>query len=329
MARDTLFVHPKFKRLVYMLGIPAPHALGHLEYLWRVGYASGNAIIGDETDVELAAEWNGESGKLAKALLEVRFLDQREDGRLQIHDLHDHAPEYVASRAIREAERGKPKQCEYCSKAYRSSEPHSRFCTDRCRKANHRKHGTDETQEDGHPRPDGTDGTQEDGGLRPCASHETQRDEPPTPTPTPSPSPSPTPTPNTPQEGGNGSSRSKKRKAEIEVAIPSSLDTEQFRASWERWRQHHSEIRKPLTKTSIASQLAQLESWGVVRAIAAIEHSIAKGYQGIYEARAPSRGTGRNHNGRTYENHRYVERETPIEPAPAAPTIGADKDIPF
>jgi hypothetical protein len=82
MPRPTLFDHPKFHRLVHLLGIPEPHVLGHLEYLWRVGYSSGEPVIGDELDVEIAAKWCGERGAFVRALCDerVRLLDKTTDG---------------------------------------------------------------------------------------------------------------------------------------------------------------------------------------------------------------------------------------------------------
>ena len=107
MPRPTLFDHPKFHRLVHMLRMPEAHVLGHLEFLWRVGYGSGVALIGDAIDVELAAKWVGEPGVLVKALEDpsVRLLDKDSDGRYAIHDLHDHAPRYVQDRWRKEQER--------------------------------------------------------------------------------------------------------------------------------------------------------------------------------------------------------------------------------
>lgn len=100
MPRPTLFDHPKFQRLVHILGLPPPHVLGHLEYLWRVGYASGNPVIGDDLDVELAAMWHGERGVLVRALVDprVQLLDQLDDERYAIHDLWDHAPTWAKVR---------------------------------------------------------------------------------------------------------------------------------------------------------------------------------------------------------------------------------------
>jgi hypothetical protein len=78
--------------------MPKPHVLGHLEYLWQSGYQAACSIVGDEVDVELVSEWNGEQGILAKALIEPGFIDQTELG-LEIHDFWTHAPKYVIKRA--------------------------------------------------------------------------------------------------------------------------------------------------------------------------------------------------------------------------------------
>jgi len=110
LPRPTLFDHPKFHRLVHILALPEPYVLGHLEYLWRVGYASGNPFIGDSLDVEIAAKWKGERGVLTRALLEVRLLDEISENQFRIHDLHDNAPDYVRSRARQEAQRKRQRQ---------------------------------------------------------------------------------------------------------------------------------------------------------------------------------------------------------------------------
>lgn len=104
MARPGLSKHPKFRRLAVMLGSKNV-ARGALEHLWEVSYENGDAFIGDALDVELAAEWDGEAGKLATALVACRFLDVLDDGQFQVHDLWDHAPEYVRNRAKREDKR--------------------------------------------------------------------------------------------------------------------------------------------------------------------------------------------------------------------------------
>jgi len=113
VARPGLVKHPKFLRLVRLLSVSPPHAYGLLEFLWAVAYECGNPEIGDSLDVELAAGWDGESGKLTTALLKcggeghAGFIEpiEGEPGRFQIHDLYDHAPDYVKRRMEREATR--------------------------------------------------------------------------------------------------------------------------------------------------------------------------------------------------------------------------------
>ena len=105
MARPTLFTHRKFIRLAAAVGGKA-QALGSLELLWETAYASGDPFIGDAATVESIADWRGQPGALATALHAGGngFLDLHEDG-YHVHDLEDHAPEYVHKRWERERRR--------------------------------------------------------------------------------------------------------------------------------------------------------------------------------------------------------------------------------
>lgn len=113
MARAGFRDHPKFRRLMRLLGIPEPYVFGLCGVLWEVSYAIG-AVIGDEEDVEDAARWPGEPGKLVKALLacggpKSAGLIEEVPGRpgvYQIHDYEDHVPDYVRSRARMRKYRG-------------------------------------------------------------------------------------------------------------------------------------------------------------------------------------------------------------------------------
>jgi len=69
--------------------------------------------------------------------------------------------------------------------------------------------------------------------------------------------------------------------------LPDVLNNEVFLAAWADWVRHRSEIRKPLKPTTIKQQLKKLAAMGVARAVAAIEHSIANGYQGLFEPKTP------------------------------------------
>lgn len=61
------------------------------------------------------------------------------------------------------------------------------------------------------------------------------------------------------------------------------LNTESFINSLESWNCHRIEKKKPLTRRSLQSQIKILSQLGHDKAIAAIEFSIACGYQGIFE----------------------------------------------
>ena len=146
MALPGFRNHPKFRRLVALLHLPEAHVLGHVEMMWEVCYESGNAVLGDSWDVELAAGWTGEQGELTRALLACGgttrsgLIEETEPGSevYQVHDLLDHAPEYVDGRKRRMEERLRDKACECCGTVFRSSDPKSKFCSDACRKADWR-----------------------------------------------------------------------------------------------------------------------------------------------------------------------------------------------
>ena len=67
------------------------------------------------------------------------------------------------------------------------------------------------------------------------------------------------------------------------IEIPDGLNTPEFVTAWDRWKTHRTEIKKRLTPTQTASQLKKLEGWGIARALAAIDHSITNGWQGLFE----------------------------------------------
>lgn len=96
----------KLKKLVRVLGLPRPYAIGLLETMWMVAHAAADPVFGSASDVEAAAEWPGEDGVLAAALVDTRFLDDLQDGRLGIHDYWQHAPKYVRDRRCAAIRRG-------------------------------------------------------------------------------------------------------------------------------------------------------------------------------------------------------------------------------
>lgn len=56
-----------------------------------------------------------------------------------------------------------------------------------------------------------------------------------------------------------------------------------FAVAWNSWVVHRRQIKKPLTGEQTKKQLATFAEWGVARSIAAIEHTIRQGWQGLRE----------------------------------------------
>ena len=112
MARPTLSRHRKFLRLAREVG-GRLLARGALELIWDSAYESGDPYLGQSDDVEALAEWQGERGALTRALVNAGgdgnrgFIEEVEGrpGHCQVHDLLDHAPDYVRRRMEREIQR--------------------------------------------------------------------------------------------------------------------------------------------------------------------------------------------------------------------------------
>lgn len=124
MARIGLTLDRKFRRLARALddvqvGFGEVLARGALELLWDAAYEAADDYIGDLVDVEAAAHWRGREGVLLAALRDAGgdghagFIDEGgsewwpegKPGTFRVHDLWDHAPEFVKGRAQREVER--------------------------------------------------------------------------------------------------------------------------------------------------------------------------------------------------------------------------------
>lgn len=97
-----------------------------------------------------------------------------------------------------------------------------------------------------------------------------------------------------------------------EPPLPDVLAGEVFKAAWVEFIRHRQEIRKPMTPTAARRQLAELAAWGVERAIAAINHTIARGWQGIREPDVPRTS---HPNGVAHAPHRAARaaREFPVQ----------------
>lgn len=88
----------------------------------------------------------------------------------------------------------------------------------------------------------------------------------------------------------------KKKTTVVEIVIPEKLAaTPGFSEAWDEWTSHRREIGKPMKPTAANRQLKQLEA--MPDPVAAIHHSVASGYQGVYppsdkRAATPARSNG-------------------------------------
>ena len=79
-------------------------------------------------------------------------------------------------------------------------------------------------------------------------------------------------------------SRSSKLSGNLK-GVPVCLQTEGFLEAWGRWKIHRTEIKHKLTPSTEKLQLAKLEKVGPDVAIAMIDQSIEKGWQGLFPPR--------------------------------------------
>jgi len=104
-SHEDLPNHPKTRKLARLLGINIPQVVGHLHCLWywTLKYADDGVLTRfDEADIEGAMLWDGEPGKMAKALIDTKFLDKVQ-GELTGHDWNDYAGRLVQQRKANRA----------------------------------------------------------------------------------------------------------------------------------------------------------------------------------------------------------------------------------
>lgn len=66
------------------------------------------------------------------------------------------------------------------------------------------------------------------------------------------------------------------------------LADDKFAIAWQSWLEHRREIKKPVTKHAADLQLRRLRELGDTRAIALIEYTIERGWQGLHEDLLPA-----------------------------------------
>ena len=97
------FDHPKTVKLQRRLGLEAVISLQRL-WLWSAqNRPNGQLVNMDAEDIEIAARWNGEFGKLYECLVELTWLDVGET--ICLHDWEDHNPWQAEAKARSESAR--------------------------------------------------------------------------------------------------------------------------------------------------------------------------------------------------------------------------------
>lgn len=99
---QTLWSHKKTLLLAAYLQIENIYAAVHMIHLWT--WSLDNAQNGDLTDlppvvIAGGAGWKGNPEEFVNAAIAAGFIDQDEDGSLQIHDWMDYAGKLVERRA--------------------------------------------------------------------------------------------------------------------------------------------------------------------------------------------------------------------------------------
>lgn len=100
---DTGF--PRHRKTMHLSRLVGSGAIGHLVTFWvavALQCPDGDLDGWSERDVENAAGWSGEPGKLVAALLETRFLDATDTG-FTPHDWKEHQPWVIGAKKRSEA----------------------------------------------------------------------------------------------------------------------------------------------------------------------------------------------------------------------------------
>jgi phage replication O-like protein O len=82
----------------------------------------------------------------------------------------------------------------------------------------------------------------------------------------------------------NGHTKESKDKKEIKnIEIPVNLCTDEFKTSWEDFKLHRKQIKKPMSDLAEIRMLKKLSKQSVEVAIDMIDESISNGWQGVFE----------------------------------------------
>lgn len=100
-----LFDHPKMVKLEMRLGKAGQIALLRLWEFTTINRPDGTLTSMDVDDIAIAAKWAGDSEQFVTTLLSLRWLDEREDGVIVVHDWQENNP--WAAGAIERSDKSK------------------------------------------------------------------------------------------------------------------------------------------------------------------------------------------------------------------------------
>lgn len=130
-SHQGLSAHPKTRKLMRRIGLPGPHIVGHLHYLWwwALDFAQDGEITKyDAFDIADACQYTGDAEEFYDALIDSGFIDIKDD-RYFLHDWYDYAGKLIELRK-KDAERkrnsrGKNKESEsFPEEIQRTSDGH-------------------------------------------------------------------------------------------------------------------------------------------------------------------------------------------------------------
>lgn len=100
-VHQTLKDHRKLFDAADELEISPPHMMGLLIsfWLWALDNAPAGKLDGiTHRMIARAAQYEGDAEKLAAALIRAGWLDENEDGELEIHDWYEYAGKLIDQR---------------------------------------------------------------------------------------------------------------------------------------------------------------------------------------------------------------------------------------
>lgn len=262
----------KFRKLMRRLKESQRGIVGLLELLWcGTAKQCPQGDIGRFPDEDIAelVDWDGDPSELVEALVACGWLDRSAEHRLIVHDWHEHAPGYIFAML-------KNKGLRFAIESENvASSPDQ----------------TPERSPDEPPEPPADESAVHSPRARPFPSLVNSSQVNTTPPYPPSPdgkgedgvSTSASPAQSKTKSSPKPDRPKRDQKFDPITATASEPWSPELRNAWADWAAHRREKRSPLTPTMTRGLVDKFSEWGEKRAIAAIKHSIANGWQGLFE----------------------------------------------